>query len=104
MPSTTVIDSNVIIAWSAPESNGSPINAYIIELRDHDGEYHLQTTYCDGSSSAVRLATSCTIPLSVLIAEPFNMALGDHIFAKITAVNLYGVSLESVPGDGAAMV
>jgi hypothetical protein len=30
--------------------------------------------------------------------------LGDHIYVKIQAVNSYGSSLESVPGDGAAMV
>lgn len=44
------------------------------------------------------------MPLSVLIATPFDLKLGDHIYAKITAVNLYGSSLESVPGDGSAMV
>jgi hypothetical protein len=32
------------------------------------------------------------------------MVLGDHIYAKITAINTYGSSLESVPGDGAAVV
>ena len=32
------------------------------------------------------------------------MILGDHIYAKITAINIYGSSLDSVPGDGAAVV
>ena len=32
------------------------------------------------------------------------MVLGDHIFATITAINFYGSSIESVPGDGAAIV
>jgi hypothetical protein len=32
------------------------------------------------------------------------MILGDHIYVIITANNLYGASLESVPGDGAAIV
>jgi hypothetical protein len=36
--------------------------------------------------------------------SPFNLILGDHIFAKIVAVNSYGNSLPSVPGDGAAVV
>ena len=44
------------------------------------------------------------MPISVLYVEPFNMVLGDHIYAKITAINSYGDSLSSVPGDGAAVV
>lgn len=32
------------------------------------------------------------------------MVLGDHIYAKITAINSYGDSFESEPGDGAAVV
>jgi len=32
------------------------------------------------------------------------MVLGDQVYAKITAINLYGSSLASVPGDGAAVV
>jgi hypothetical protein len=30
--------------------------------------------------------------------------MGDHIFAKITAVNAFGNSLTSPPGDGSAVV
>jgi hypothetical protein len=44
------------------------------------------------------------VPLSVLYNSPFDLVLGDHIYAKITAINSYGRSLESVPGDGSAMV
>jgi hypothetical protein len=44
------------------------------------------------------------MPLSVLYVAPFNMVLGDHIYAKINAINSYGDSLASVPGDGAAVV
>jgi hypothetical protein len=41
IPSTTVVESDVIIAWTAPDSNGSPISSYIIEIRDTNGDYHL---------------------------------------------------------------
>lgn len=44
------------------------------------------------------------MPLTELYASPFSMILGDHIYATITANNLYGSSLSSVPGDGAAIV
>jgi hypothetical protein len=39
-----------------------------------------------------------------MYVSPFNLILGDHIFAKIVAINSYGNSLPSVPGDGAAVV
>jgi hypothetical protein len=42
--------------------------------------------------------------LTTLYAAPFNMVLGDHIYAKIVAFNDYGDSFPSVPGDGAAVV
>jgi len=99
-----VVDSNLIIDWTRPENGGSPIVGYIVKLRDNDGDYHLETKYCDGSSLGARVWTSCTIPLTLLMDAPFNLLLGDRIFAKIQAINLYGVSLESVPGDGTAMV
>lgn len=35
-PSTTVVGSNVVVAWSAPNSNGSPITSYRISLRQAD--------------------------------------------------------------------
>lgn len=44
------------------------------------------------------------MPLSVLYAAPYNLALGDHIYAIIVAVNTYGNSIQSTPGDGAAVV
>jgi hypothetical protein len=73
IPSTTVLESNVIIAWTAPDSNGSPISSYIIEIRDHSGNYHLETVNCNGSTAAVWQAATCTVPLSVLIASPFSL-------------------------------
>jgi len=76
-------------------ANGSPITSYYILLRSHTGTYHTELEYCDGSDPAIVEARSCTIPLSTFYSSPFD---------KITATNLYGASLESVPGDGAAVV
>lgn len=38
------------------------------------------------------------------MASPFSLVIGDSIYARITAINGYGTSLVSVPGDGEAMV
>lgn len=90
--------------WPEVVTNGSPITSYYIVIRDHDGAYHTELEYCNGEDEAVITARSCTIPLTVFYTTPFNMVLGDHIYVKVTASNLYGASLESVPGDGAAVV
>ena len=46
-------------------------------------------------------ATSCTIPVSVLITSPFNLAWGTNVQVKILAANSKGNSSESNPGNGA---
>ena len=38
-PVTTVVNENLIVNWVEPESNGSPINAYTIMIRDHYGVF-----------------------------------------------------------------
>jgi hypothetical protein len=39
--------------------------------------------------------------MSQLGLEPFNMIVGDHIFAKVSAINFYGESPFSEVGNGA---
>jgi hypothetical protein len=39
-----------------------------------------------------------------MYAAPFSLILGDHIYAEIVAVNSYGNSQTSAPGDGSAVV
>lgn len=48
--------------------------------------------------------TECTVPLEVLYAEPYNMVLGDSIYAKVLASNYYGEGPVSAPGNGATIV
>lgn len=43
----------------------------------------------------------CTLPVSVFQAEPFNLGLGESIYAKVIAYNIIGDSPESIPGNGA---
>jgi len=47
--------------------------------------------------------TSCTIPLSVLTAEPFSLTLGETVIAQVAAGNLYGTSAFSNPGGNAVI-
>lgn len=104
MPTTEVVGSNVIVSWTAPSSNGSPILAYVITFRDTSGNYHLNLADCNGTQQSIVTSRTCTVPLTVLYGSPFSLALGDHIYAIVIAVNSYGNSVASTPGDGAAVV
>ena len=104
IPVTAVVGSNIFVSWTAPSSNGSPITGYIITFRDSSGNYHLDLADCNGTSAIVVSKLQCTVPLDVMHAAPYNLILGDHIYAKVVAINSYGESLASVPGDGAAVV
>jgi large repetitive protein len=103
-PTTTVIGNNVIINWSAPSSNGSPITSYRIKIRKHDGLYAEELSYCDGQKSSIISVTQCNIPLLNLEQIPFSLVLGDSVVAIVTATNTYGESLDSVAGNGGSIL
>ncbi len=73
-PNTSLNTSNgVTITWTAPNNCGSPITAYTVEIRKDDlVTYSTETVNCNGS--AIVTTTSCTVPISVLMAAPFNLA------------------------------
>ena len=103
MPATVISGSDIFVNWTAPSSNGSPITSYIITFRDTLGNYNLLDV-CNGSLPLIASSLKCTVPLETMYVSPFNLILGDHIYAKIVAVNSYGQSLASIAGDGAAVV
>lgn len=105
-PTTLEIsDQAVIIDWNAPSDQGSPITAYIIYIRHADEvTYSTELTACDGSESNIVSGTSCSIPISTLQADPFNLPWGSSIYAKVEAINDYGTSDTSVHGNGALIL
>ena len=48
-------------------------------------------------------AVSCVIPVANLKAAPFSLDWGSSVYAKVTATNSYGNSLESDAGNGAVI-
>jgi len=49
-PSTVLQGTNILITWSAPFAQGSPITSYKIQIRQNDNSsYSLDLTNCDGS-------------------------------------------------------
>ena len=91
----------VVIQWSVNE-RGSQITACEVSIRESDGvSFTVESTHCLQTSSSVISSYTCSVPVSVLIAEPYNMAYGSHIYAKVTATNSYGTSDVSEQGNGA---
>ena len=74
-PTTVISGSNVVINWAAPANGGSAITGYDVEIRKSDGTFTTHTG-CIGST-----AVSCTVPISVLKATPYNLANGASVYA-----------------------
>jgi hypothetical protein len=105
-PPSTVVNGNFVeISWSAPDSRGSEITSYITSIRTSDGVTFMEDlTNCDGSDSAIVASTTCSVPISTLRASSFMLPWGSSIYAIVTAINLYGPSVKSSPGNGAVIL
>ena len=104
-PSTVLQDTNILISWSAPFNQGSPITSYKIQIRQNDNSsYSLDLTNCDGSQQGFLTTTQCSVPVSVLRSAPFSLPWGSPVYATIIASNKYGDSLVSLPGSGGRII
>lgn len=104
-PTTSNVADQVLVQWTAPNENGSPITGYRIELRQNDmTTFSQDMTNCDGSGALITASTQCSIPLSVLTAAPYSLVFGDSVFAKVVAYNYYGESAESDSANGAVIL
>ena len=101
-PTTSIYLSNVIIDWEAPNNHGTEITNYKVYLRESDGVTFTQESVdCDGTDETVKAETKCMVSLFTVIEPPYSLTKGDHIFAKVIAVNFYGDSEYSDEGNGA---
>jgi hypothetical protein len=92
------VPDNVEISWTAPDNGGSAITGYKVYIKQKDLSFSIDTVNCDMLTNT---GLVCSVPATVLIAEPFSLDWGDSVFAKVIAVNLYGDSSESPEGNGA---
>jgi len=98
---TETVNSNILIKWSSPAANGSPITSYTIKVLQGGGHYSTELANCDGSNAVIIEATQCLVPISVFRADPFNLVQGDPVIVNVMATNLYGDSPVSNDGGGA---
>lgn len=59
---------------------------------------------CDGTSSTIVAANSCSVPVSSLITSPFSLPFGSSVYAKVKATNLVGSSDYSTIGNGGVLL
>lgn len=83
-----------VITWIKPESIGSAISKYEITVRGKDLKFY-PLTQCN-SQVGLQLGLSCTVPMSVFSAKPFNLPLGEMIYARGRAFNTAGWSNISI--------
>lgn len=93
----------VNIYWSPPISNGLPITSYILKIRTADNTYLQDLANCNGADATVMANTECTIPLSTLTTDPYNLEVNEAINVMVAAVNDYGTSDYSEIGSGALL-
>ena len=97
-PVTTVEGPNehgdhVIFTWIAPDYMGSPITGYKLEIRHVDGiNFSEELSYCDATREPIPSALQCMVPKSYLRTTPYDLPWGSEIWARVTAINAYGLS------------
>jgi hypothetical protein len=102
-PVTHIVEDKIVVDWTAPSDNGSPITSYRVTFKKADGEYS-ELAACDGSLAATFSARQCTVFIYSLSDSPFLLTLGDNVYAKVVAINFYGESVESDAGNGATIL
>jgi len=90
---TSIVGSTVKVEWTLSSTNGSPITAYKIYVKQSGSStYTQESSDCDGTSATVISNKYCNINLSTLVASPYLIVGGDSIHAKVIATNVYGDS------------
>lgn len=69
--------ANVVLTWDAPFDNGSTILYYVIKFQDtNQAAYYTELKNCDGQVQSIIDSQTCTVPVSVLMGEPYNLLWG----------------------------
>jgi hypothetical protein len=88
--SIDIATGDLVLDWTAPEDNGSPITMYQVEIRDKVGVAWGSHPACDATTAALVAATVCQVPMLTLTSAPYSYALGDLIVVRAAAYNEKG--------------
>jgi hypothetical protein len=97
VPITAITGSQVQISWTKPSEYGSPVHAYTILVQAAPAGAATEGVFtsaapghCNGADPSIVAAASCSIPLAVLRASPFNLPFDAPIIAIVGAHNANG--------------
>lgn len=97
--STTIAleaENMVTFLWQPPEPNGSPVDAYKLEIykpstTEPTGSWLEETQHCSGNvDPTVVTAAACHIPMSVFSGAPWSLSQGTSILFRVSAGNVVG--------------
>ncbi len=95
----------VKITWSIPANNGNSLTAYKIEILNlAENAWSETTATCNGAQNSVFLARECIVPMSTLIAAPFNLVLDSLVKVRVSAINAAGAGTVSSTNTVGALV
>lgn len=94
--------NQVVVTWSMPVTNGSPITGYRIYIQEHNsGAFTQESVECDGTLTTTINDRTCSILLETLKASPYNLVKDEEVYVKVIAENYYGDSPFSSATNGA---
>lgn len=85
-------NGNLLISWSAPNSNGDPISSYTIQILKYGDVNYYSTSSCDGTTAAVLSSLSCEITMSTLTSATFAYTFGTTVLVRVASTNSGGTS------------
>ena len=106
-PITTIDpeDGSVVITWTKPDFNSSPIDKYIIEIQNMNNlnTWFQDVVYCNGANLIIIELAQCTIPMSQFTDPQLGYELFEPIVVRVTAKNAKGLSISpSLPSTASA--
>jgi hypothetical protein len=102
---TSTDQANIIVSWDKPYNGATAITSYTIIIRQSDEvTFTADNHNCDGGTPTIVATRVCTVPVSILRGEPFNLEWGASIWVQVSANNIIGHGLFSDPGNGAIML
>lgn len=104
-PMTTTDMANIVVSWDRPYNGATTITSYTIAIRQSDEVTFTPDNHnCDGGTPTIVATRTCTIPVSTLRTDPYNIEWGASIWVKVSANNVIGQGPFSEEGNGAIML
>ena len=87
-----------------PSDNGGlTIDGYRLEIKTSTGTFETDND-CDAINDPTIISSrTCTILVSTLRADPYNLENSDSVYARVTSFNALGDSVISSEGNGATI-